>query len=597
MFAMTIPITFLPLLAQGELTIPGKESGIMDLLTSTTVLTGVAAVAITIVFLSILSRFYVRASKESSFVRTGLGGQKVIADGGAIVLPIFQQITPVNMMTLRLQVERANSEALITLDRIRADVKAEFFVRVKKDNEAIAQAAQSFGGKTLHPEELREILQGKFVDALRAVAAGMDMQTLHEKRADFVQSVQTTVAEDLAKNGLELESVSLTGLDQTSVEYFNATNSFDAQGLANIARITEAKREERNKIEQETRIRIEQKNLEAEQQSLTIRQQGEFARLSQEREVSMRKAEQEALIKTEQAMRHREAEESSILATKQIALQNINKEREIEQSNLEKTRQLETADIARKQAVEISQQEAAINIAQKSEAKSKAEAEASKALAEKVREEENVISVRMIAEANRKREVEVISARQEAERDATRVTVAAEAEKKAAEDLAGAKLTAARADAESIIIRAEADQKRYEAEAYGTRSLNEAKNLLGEAVMAYEMKNVLAKVAPDLIAASMKPLESIESVRVLSTNGQLIGGNGGGDSNGSNGSGGSGGNGGNVPDQLVNALLRHRIQLPVVDDLLKQLGINSPSPVDISNALGAISPTADPDKS
>jgi uncharacterized membrane protein YqiK len=594
MFAMTIPITFLPLLAQGELTIPGKESGIMDLLTSTTVLTGVAAVAITIVFLSILSRFYVRASKESSFVRTGLGGQKVIADGGAIVLPIFQQITPVNMMTLRLQVERANSEALITLDRIRADVKAEFFVRVKKDNEAIAQAAQSFGGKTLHPEELREILQGKFVDALRAVAAGMDMQTLHEKRADFVQSVQTTVAEDLAKNGLELESVSLTGLDQTSVEYFNATNSFDAQGLANIARITEAKREERNKIEQETRIRIEQKNLEAEQQSLTIRQQGEFARLSQEREVSMRKAEQEALIKTEQAMRHREAEESSILATKQIALQNINKEREIEQSNLEKTRQLETADIARKQAVEISQQEAAINIAQKSEAKSKAEAEASKALAEKVREEENVISVRMIAEANRKREVEVISARQEAERDATRVTVAAEAEKKAAEDLAGAKLTAARADAESIIIRAEADQKRYEAEAYGTRSLNEAKNLLGEAVMAYEMKNVLAKVAPELIAASMKPLESIESVRVLSTNGQLIGGNGGGDSNGSNG---SGGNGGNVPDQLVNALLRHRIQLPVVDDLLKQLGISSPSPVDISNALGDISPTADPDKS
>jgi uncharacterized membrane protein YqiK len=584
MTEMTSLTSYFPLLAQAEITTT-KEGGIMDLLTSTSVLTGVAGLAVLIVFLSILSRFYVRASKESSFVRTGLGGQKVIADGGAIVLPIFQQITPVNMMTLRLQVERANSEALITLDRIRADVKAEFFVRVKKDNEAIAQAAQSFGGKTLHPEELREILQGKFVDALRAVAAGMDMQTLHEKRADFVQSVQTTVAEDLAKNGLELESVSLTGLDQTSVEYFNATNSFDAQGLANIARITEAKREERNKIEQETRIRIEQKNLEAEQQSLTIRQEGEFARLGQEREVSMRKAEQEALIKTEQAMRHREAEESAILAAKQIALQNINKQREVEQSELEKKRQLETADIARKQAVEISQQEAAINIAQKSEAKSKAEAEASKALAEKVREEENVTTVRMIAEANRMREVEVISARQDAERDATRVTVAAEAEKKAAEDLALAKLTAARAEAESIIIRAEADQKRFEAEAYGTRSLNEAKNLLGEAVMAYEMKNILAKVAPELIAASMKPLESIESVRVLSTNGQLIGGSGGGDSSGSNGS--SGGNGGNVPDQLVNALLRHRIQLPVVDDLLKQLGINSPSPVDISNALSS----------
>lgn len=580
MTTLTVASLFLSLLAQTGIQTASGSGGVMDLLRNTSVLTGIAGLAIVVVFLSILSRFYVRASKESSFVRTGLGGQKVIADGGAIVLPIFQQITPVNMMTLRLQVERASSEALITLDRIRADVKAEFFVRVKKDNEAIAQAAQSFGSKTLHPEELREILQGKFVDALRAVAAGMDMQTLHEKRADFVQSVQTTVAEDLAKNGLELESVSLTGLDQTSVEYFNATNSFDAQGLANIARITEAKREERNKIEQETRIRIEAKNLEAEQQSLTIRQEGEFARLSQEREVSMRKAEQEALIKTEQAMRHREAQESEILAAKQIALQNINKEREIEQSNLEKTRQLETADIARKQAVEISQQEAAINIAQKSEAKSKAEAEASKALAEKVKEEENVTTVRMVAEANRMREVEVISARQDAERDATRVTVAAEAEKKAAEDLAAAKLTAAKAEAESIIIRAEADQKRYEAEAFGTRSLNEAKNLLGDAVMAYEMKAILAKVAPELIAASMKPLENIESVRVLSTNGPLIGsGNGSGDGNGPpNG-------GGNVPDQLVNALLRHRIQLPVVDDLLKQLGIHSPSPTDISNAL------------
>ena len=582
MTALSASSPIFSFLAQAEIQASGS-GGFMDLLRNTGVLTGIAGLAILVVFLSILSRFYVRASKESAFVRTGLGGQKVIADGGAIVLPIFQQITPVNMMTLRLQVERANNEALITLDRIRADVKAEFFVRVKKDTEAIAQAAQSFGSKTLNPEELREILQGKFVDALRAVAAGMDMQTLHEKRADFVQSVQTTVAEDLAKNGLELESVSLTGLDQTSVEYFNATNSFDAQGLANIARITEAKREERNKIEQETRIQIEAKNLEAEQQSLTIRQEGEFARLSQEREVSMRKAEQESLIKTEQAMRHREAQESEIMAAKQIALQIINKEREIEQSNLEKTRQLETADIARKQAVEISQQEAAINIAQKSEAKSKAEAEASKALAEKVREEENVISVRMIAEANRMREVEVISARQEAERDATRVTVAAEAEKKAAEDLAAARLSAARAEAESIIIRAEADQKRYEAEAYGMRSLNEAKNLLTEAVMAYEMKAALAKVAPELIAASMKPLENIESVRVLSTNGQLIGGGG-------NGGGGSDGNGtpnggGNVPDQLVNALLRHRIQLPVVDDLLKQLGIHSPSPVDISNAL------------
>ena len=543
------------------------------------IILGIVVFALLIILLAVMSKFYVRASKEMAFVRTGFGGQKVISDGGAIVIPILQQITPVNMMTLRLLVERSNEEALITLDRMRADVKAEFFVRVKKDEEAIAQAAQSFGNKTLHPEQLRELLQGKFVDALRAVAAGLEMQTLHEKRADFVQSVQTTVAEDLSKNGLELEAVSLTGLDQTAIEYFNANNSFDAQGLANIARITEAKREERNRIEQETRVRIEQKNLEAEQLSLQIRREAEFAKLGQEREVSMRRAEQEALIKQEQALRRKEAEEAEISATKEIALQNIQKEREIEQSKMEKQRVIETADIARRQAIDISQQESAIAVAQKSEAKSRAEAEAAKALAGKVQEDENVVTVRLVAEANRQKEVEVIVARQEAEKKATFVTVAAEAEKVAAENLAEARLTAARAEAEAIKIKAEADRKRFEIEAYGEKAINEAKNILNEAVMGFEMKRILSQVAPALVEASMKPLEKIESIRVISTNGPLIGGGG------SSGENGGGGNAGNVPDQLVNALLRHRMQLPVVDDLLRQLGIEQGGPAGLTAPL------------
>jgi uncharacterized membrane protein YqiK len=53
-------------------------------------------------------------------------------------------------------------------------------------------------------------MEGKFVDALRAVAAEMGMEELHEKRTDFVQKVQNAVKADLEKNGLELETVSLT---------------------------------------------------------------------------------------------------------------------------------------------------------------------------------------------------------------------------------------------------------------------------------------------------------------------------------------------------------------------------------------------------
>ena len=86
-------------------------------------------------------------------------------------------------------------------------MKAEFYVRVKPDSEAIAMAAQTLGQRTMQPEMLKDLVEGKFVDALRSVAAGMTMNELHEQRADFVQKVQQVSSNDLAMNGLELESV------------------------------------------------------------------------------------------------------------------------------------------------------------------------------------------------------------------------------------------------------------------------------------------------------------------------------------------------------------------------------------------------------
>ena len=59
---------------------------------------------------TIIVRLYQRASKELSFVRTGLGGQKVVMDGGAIVLPGFHQFISVNMNTLKLEVARSGKD-------------------------------------------------------------------------------------------------------------------------------------------------------------------------------------------------------------------------------------------------------------------------------------------------------------------------------------------------------------------------------------------------------------------------------------------------------------------------------------------------------
>ena len=65
-----------------------------------------------VTFLLFLARMYQRASKEISFVRTGAGGQKVFMNGGGFVLPVLHETISVNMNTLRLEVRRADQQAL-----------------------------------------------------------------------------------------------------------------------------------------------------------------------------------------------------------------------------------------------------------------------------------------------------------------------------------------------------------------------------------------------------------------------------------------------------------------------------------------------------
>ena len=193
-----------------------------------------AGIVITAVVITVaaylMHAFYRRASAIRAFVRTGFGGRKVVLDGGAFVIPIFHEVVSINMNTLRLEVRRVRDAALITKDRMRVDVVAAFYVRVQPTREAIIRAAQTLGQRTNQIIELTELLEGKFVDALRAVAAEMTMEEMHEKRGEFAAQVKALVSADLETDGLELEAVSLTDMDQTGMEFFDPSNAFDAEG-------------------------------------------------------------------------------------------------------------------------------------------------------------------------------------------------------------------------------------------------------------------------------------------------------------------------------------------------------------------------------
>lgn len=517
-----------------------------------------------IIFFAFLIRLYRRASKETAFVRTGMGGEKVVMNGGALVFPVFHETMPVNMNTLVLSVVRKDTEALITLDRLRIDVKAEFYVRVRPDAEAIAMAAQTLGQRTMQPELLKDLVEGKFVDALRSVAAGMTMNELHEQRADFVQKVQQVSSNDLAMNGLELESVSLTGLDQTSIEHFNANNAFDAEGLTKLTEQIEARKKLRNDIEQDTRVQMESKNLEADKKSFEIARDQEYARLEQEREVETRRAAQAAEIAREQAERNREAEAARIEAKKQVDAQQIEADRLVEEARIDQQR-----------ALEIARQEQQIAVQNKSREESQAKAEADDARAKAVEAEERVATARESEIAERQKKIELIEAAKQAERDAIAIKVQAEAEKDAATNRAQAIKFEAQGEAEAEKLRAEAARVRFEVEAAGQRAINEAANILSMEQISLQTKMALLKVLPEVIRESAKPMEAIDSIKIVQVDGLTNGGRAAGD--GSGGGSGGGAGSGNLASDAVAAALAYRAQAPVLDGLMKELGLDGSS--------------------
>jgi uncharacterized membrane protein YqiK len=528
---------------------------------------GLVVVAIVVAVIVLLFHWlYLRSSKERAFVRTGMGGQKVVMNGGAFVLPIVHDVIPVNMNTLRLEVSRGRDKALITRDRMRVDVISEFYVRVQAMAEAIANAAQTLGQRTTQPDALKELLEGKFVDALRTVAAEMTMEELHEKRGEYIRRVRSAVAEDLLQNGLELESASLTQLDQTAMEFFNPSNAFDAEGLTRLTEQIERRKKIRNDIEQDTMIQIRNKNLETEKLSLDIDLDAESARLSQERQIEIARAGQRAELARERAEKQQLAERAEISAREQIERARLETDRVLETERIGKEREIEAAEIERRRTLETAEQQRSIAIAQQSKAQSEAQAAADKARALAVAEEEKVFTVRETEMASRRKAIELIGAAQEAERTALGIRIAAEAERGAADDRGAAVRAQAEAEADADKIRALASRLRHEVDAEGVRAMNEAQNVLSPEARGSAARLRLIDKLDAIIREQVKPLENIEGIKILHVEG--LGGGGG-------GGGGDFAGAGGFSDQVVNSALRYRAQAPLIDELLREIGIDT----------------------
>jgi uncharacterized membrane protein YqiK len=526
----------------------------------------IAAVIIVVLLayiaIRLLTWLYLRSSKDHAFIRTGMGGEKVVLDGGALVLPVVHNVVMLNMNTVRIEVKRGQDRALVTGDRMRVDAIVEFHVRVAARAASVSAAAQAFGSKMGDPERLKEMVEGRLVDALRSAAAAMSIEELHERRSDFVRSVREAVASDLLKNGLELGAVSLTHLEQSATEYFNPSNQFDAEGLTRLTQQIEQRRKERNDIEQDSMVSIRRKNIEVEKLSLALEQESALARLAHERELDMARGAQRALLAKDKADTDLAAERAQISTKEAIDNARVQSEASVEGERIRKSLTLQTAEVARQQAIRMAEQRREIALAEHAKLQSEATAAADLARAAAVEAEESIATARSVAVAERNSRVAVIEAEQQAERDAARIRIAAKAALAASEDHGLALRVQAQAQAEAMSITSEATLAHHRVDAEGARLRNEADNVLSDAARGGAVRLKLVERMEGIIRESVRPMEKIDSIKIVQIDGI-------------HGEAGARAGSGNGPaDNVVNAALKYRAHAPLIDALLREVGMD-----------------------
>ena len=308
----------------------------------TLVILAVIAVAI---FYIISVWVYKRAPANMGFIRTGFGGTRVCLGQGAMVLPVFHEVSWVSLETIKLIVSRSRDQAILTSDKIRVDVVAELYTHVGYTEDDLLTASRSLGEKTFDADNVRNLLEAKIISALRSYAATKTLNELHENRDTFAKDIKSQVRDSFQANGLNLEEVTIVTMEQTGKEYFKADNVFDAEGLKIITAITSKAKREVHDTEKKASVAIRQKELDTQLELLEIERQEAFAKANQDKAVSNEQAlrvgeKQRYVLEQKMAVEQKEIENEQTLeqlrTDRDVAI--IEEARKREVAEIEKTR-------------------------------------------------------------------------------------------------------------------------------------------------------------------------------------------------------------------------------------------------------------------
>lgn len=507
----------------------------------------IVAIVVIAIVVAFLNRFYRKSTRDTALVRTGFGGQKIVLSGGCLALPFLHRIEEINMRTIRVEVRRTGEKSLITADRIRVDVELEFYVRVQPSVEGVATAAQALGARALNPDGIRNMLEGRFIDALQSVAAAQTMDSLHEQRGQFVRDVGEQVRENLQHNGVLLDSVSLTRLDQAPFASLDENNAFNAVGMRKLSEIISSNKKKRTEIEAEAEIAVRQTQLEATKRRLNLMQQEEQAQIEQRLEIEK--------IKSVSDAEAAKAREDALIASENAR---ITREKETRVIEIAKQREIRRMEIDAQLNAESHKVDSAIKLAEKHADEARAQAQAELARTEIVLAQEHVQTERERAIIERSREMAV-----KREQEAGEVAAA-----KAGTE-ADVLIRRAQAEAQAVRTRAEADRLRMLAESEGSRALIDAENTRSDSLMRLQLERYRLDRMPEIVAQMMKPAEKIDSIRIHQVSGF----------GGAPGSGGADSASRPPVNQVLDSIMGMALQLPALKSIGDSIGVDFSSAI------------------
>ncbi|MFD8520069.1 flotillin family protein [Streptomyces capillispiralis] len=448
---------------------------------------------------------------------------------GSVVLPVLHKAEVMDISVKTIEITRAGKEGLICRDNIRADIRITFFVKVNKTVDDVIKVAQAVGtARASDRNTLQELFHAKFSEALKTVGKQLDFTDLYTKREELRYRIIEVIGVDL--NGYHLEDAAIDYLEQTPLTQLDPGNVLDAQGIRKITELTAVEHVRTNEAQRGEEKEITRQNVDAREAILELERRQADAEIKQRREIETVRAREEAetaRVVEEERLR---AQSAFLRTEEQLGVQRENQAREVAVAakNRERVIAVESERIEKDRLLEVIARERETQLTRIA-AEKEVEAE-KREIAEVVRErvavdrtvaeqEESILRLRAVEEAERQRQAVVIAAEAEAQERLVKDIKAAEAAEQAAAHRAAEELTLAEArlktadlDARAKLRLAEGVQAEAAAEGLAAAQVRDKEAEVAEKTGRAEAGATEARLRAEAEGARAKALADAEAI-------------------------------------------------------------------------------------